>query len=137
MPPVKRSLISAISGWIAGSLAFGVAMGSADQVALQNWPGYSLIGAFYSAPVIFIVWLAALWPLYVRVPARSVLWHPTVCIGGGCAKGAALYYLLLRFIFCYPAYATTSYMHLAVGAAVGAVTCATGYLLKHREPNAA
>ena len=104
-------------------------MGLADRVPPQSWPGYALMGALYSAPVILVVWLVMLWPLYVRVPAGSILWHPSLCIGGGCVAGVALYYLLVRFIFRFPAYAAGSLAHLSVGAAVGAVTCATGYIL--------
>ena len=112
-------------------------MGIADRESPEYWSGYCFAGALYSAPVIFVVWLVVLWPLYVCVPTRSVLWHPSLCIGGGCIAGVALNYLLVRFIFGFPAYAAGSLAHLCVGAAVGAVTCVTGYILKHRETKAA
>ena len=42
---------------------------------------------FVSIPFIFVVWLAALLPLYLRVLAGSTLWHWPVCTFCGVAAG--------------------------------------------------
>jgi hypothetical protein len=136
--PVKPSFLSALSGWFAGSVSFVLAWGLTEGARdFHEWLGLLLIAAIYSAPMVLAVWLIALWPLYVRVPASSPLWHPAVCILSGAAAGAHIYVLVFRFAFGFPPHSFRAFPHLIVGAVVGAVTCAVGVRFKRNEPNVA
>jgi hypothetical protein len=139
---VKSSLLSAVAGWLAGVVAFPLAEFIKPSYALNGIPqrlplvdllGSAVVAAIYSAPAILAVWLLLLWPLYRIVPIKSVLWRPAICISCGAVAGAVLYYICGHYIFGFSADFARSIPQPAVGAAVGAVTCAVGARLKHRE----
>ncbi len=130
---LNKSFLSAIAGWVAGAIAFGVSMPVGDGEPLRAWPGYAFIGAVYSAPAILVVWFAVLRPVYARLPVGSALWHPFLCTICGCAAGVIFYYLFVRFGLRFPDYVATSAGHLCVGATVGVVTSMTARWLKRWE----
>jgi hypothetical protein len=141
---VKSSLLSALAGWLAGAIAFPLAEliqpsymlnGVPQRLPLSELFGLPIIAAFYSAPIILLVWLCVLWPMYRLVPRDSLLWRPALCIVSGALVGAGLYYICGRYLLGFGADFARSIPQLAVGAVVGAVTCAVGVSLKTREQN--
>jgi len=97
------------------------------------WLGYVVIALLYGAPLVAAVWLFVLWPLYVRVPATSILWSPPVCISAGAVAGGALYFISLWLIFRFPSVVLLSFQHLPIGMVVGGVTCAVACYFKRGE----
>ncbi|MEY2549760.1 MAG: hypothetical protein QOD64_2342 [Verrucomicrobiota bacterium] len=129
---MKHSLLSALAGWIAGAVAFGFVADRLSQPSASA-PGWICVGALYSAPIVLLLWLAALWPLYVRVPARSTLWRPLVCVPAGALAGALLYFAVVGPALDWRPKAYFSTLHVFVGVAVGAVACGVGCTLKRRD----
>ena len=133
-----RSFVSAVVGWIAAVLFFGshflITLGRSSVTGVFAF--WRLAGV-----VIFAVWLVLLLPLYLLVPRRSLLWHPAACILGGGIAGA----LILAGVYCW--FGRVSHTPVTrsfaeafqlpffyAGPLVGAITCATGCILKRREP---
>ena len=74
---MENSFLSALAGWLAGAVSFGVVAASHAGGPAAGW---ALVGALYSTPFILFVWLTCLWPLYKFVPAHSFAWRPLVCV---------------------------------------------------------
>ena len=91
--------------------------------------------AAISGVAIFVTWLFLLWPLYVLVPFRSLLWRPLICVPVGAICGGLL---LFAFFVLMPPHEphplrVLSLPFFYVGPIIGAVTCAVGVLFKSRE----
>ena len=130
---MKQSLWSAAVGLVAAAFTMMVVFAPSEAPRLAEWPGYVVIGIMYGAPLVAVVWLLLLWPLYVLVPTRSVLWQPLVCIPAGAFAGGLLYVLLVWLILRWPLQTLLSYRHVLIGLVAGAVTCAVGYRFKAHE----
>lgn len=131
---MKKSLASAVSGLAAGAFTLTVSFAPSEVGwRIGDWISYFVITFIYGAFPVIAVWLCVLWPLYVRLPRNSVLWHPLPCISIGAAAGATLYILFLTYVLRFPRDAVLAVGHLLAGIVVGAVTCAVGCYLKHNE----
>jgi hypothetical protein len=125
-----RSFLSALAGWVSAIVALPVAgFLNARTIDVLSWD-IILVSASYGAVFVFPVWLFVLWPLYGRVPFRSVLWRPYVCIPCGAIAGGLLIWLPFPFLVRLPFH---PHPYFYVGPFVGAVTCAVGCAIKYRE----
>ena len=120
------SLTSALVGWMAGMV-----ISAAGMIFLGGNPfaGALLVG-LGSAPVILLVCLFLLWPLYALVPRSSVLWKPGVCVSCGLAAGG----LLAAALFSSDWSQEGSYLLLVLATLIGGATCFVGSQLNKREP---
>ena len=139
---MKSSLISALCGWITAAFAFSIAEFIQPTYALGGVPvrphvgeipGLFIVAALYSAPFILAVWLLLLWPLYRFTRSTSLLWRPAICIASGVIAGAILYSSFLFYLVQSPLSFAVSLRQLAIGGAVGGVTCAVGVYLRLRD----
>jgi hypothetical protein len=80
-PHAVGSVLSALTGWAA--LIFAGFVGSLFQRSDEAY-GF-MFWAVVCAPFIFLVWLVALLPLYLCVPAHSMLWRRFVRQQGNCS----------------------------------------------------
>ena len=137
-----RSLISTLCGWITGTVGFALHSFAQPVYLLDDVPlprtfssllSDLLLSAAFSGPLFIFLWLFLLWPLYRFVPASSPLWRPRICVACGIIAGLLLCYLAGRYVYGFIDDLTHSWPQLAIGAAVGAVTCAVGSSLKHRS----
>ena len=83
---VLGSFLSAVAGWLALTLTMYVRSLFLPADESYWWSLYPVV----CIPFILVVWLAALLPLYFRVPARSVLWRWPVCTVCGVAAGTLI-----------------------------------------------
>lgn len=130
---MKQSLWSAAVGLVAAAFTNMLVFAPSEAPRIAEWPGYVVTGIIYGAPLVAVVWLLLLWPLYIFVPARSALWHPLMCISAGAFAGGRLYVLLVWLILRWPLQTLLSFRHVLIGLVAGAVTCAIGYRLKVHE----
>jgi hypothetical protein len=96
MHAMIRSFISALAGWIAALVALPVA-GFAGHMMIRYSPELLRDSLCLATLWILPVWLLLLWPLYVSVPSRSVLWRPYICISCGMLAGRSSLPCLYRF----------------------------------------
>ena len=120
------SFLSAIVGWcsfnVVGLVYFFFVPGGHST----HWD--APIIALYSAAAVFFVWLTVLWPLYMRVPANSLLWRWPICTLCGVACAILLCCALLPlFGFRVPSWEAFS-TSLYVGSIIGGTTCLFGSL---------
>ena len=120
------SLLSAVVGWASG-------------VVVAAFLGFPYIGSMllfavlvglYSAPVILLIWVFSLWPLYTFVPRSSVFWRPMVCVVCGMTAGGLLEAADLLLFGEWELSAL-----LLAGPLIGGVTCAAGCRFNTREPD--
>jgi hypothetical protein len=107
-------------------------------VQLMQLPHYIVPEALYVSPILesgfmaaFIipVWLVVLVPLYVLIPADSILWRWPLCTALGAIGGLVALvvgtWLLTRDFF------VEEWSFYVMAAIVGSVTCLIGSLTKH------
>lgn len=122
---LMHSFISALAGWAVGVVAVVIFSG----ILLNgNAPSFALIVGLFSAPVILLVWLILLWPLYGLVPRSSILWQPSVCVVCGVVAGGLLATSLFR------TYISDYAPFLLAAPLIGGVTCAVGCKLHGLAP---
>src|SRR5579862_6748243 len=123
-----RSFLSTVVGWVAAIVALPIAgFLNAGTVTSLSWDlilGSAYWGALFVFPVLFCL----LWPLYRLVPIRSPLWRPSIGIPCGAVAGGLLLWMVIPALIEFPIHP-----YFYVGPFVGAVTCAVGCALKHRE----
>lgn len=83
---VAGSLLSALAGWLAMTLSLYVESLFQAEDEAYWWSLYPVV----CAPVIVVVWLAALLPLCLRTPMYSALWRWPVCTLCGATAGTCI-----------------------------------------------
>jgi hypothetical protein len=150
--PVLGSFLSALVGWVACLLLFGCLMVCAspgpfswrvyshptggNEIELQTYwqvaPGYLLLEAIFSAILIFGTWFLILVPLYLYVPARSLLWRWPVCTICGAMAGAAIMILFGLATSSRDVGWDSFWPSCEIAAGIGAVTCLFASLTRAR-----
>ena len=125
-----RSFLSALAGLTVGVSAMMLLSGAL-------FASHAIFAAFFviivGGPVVLVVWLCLLWPLFALVPRTSKLWQPWICVPCGVVAGV----LLLMAAFPFYGVAPWEIWHFSyfyVGPIVGGVTCTVGCALKTSEP---
>lgn len=124
---VLGSFLSAVAGWLALTLTQYAHSLFQPPDESYWWPLYPI----FCIPFIVVVWLVALLPLYLQVPAHSLLWRWPVCTAGGATAGT----LIALGVWCVldPSSVTERFMDFLgasgwLGGVCGGATCFFGSL---------
>jgi hypothetical protein len=133
---VLGSFLSALAGWVTvmvvevifTSVTYWHSDPNLKSVAWWYSPGfYAAFGAAAGA-FIFGTWLVLLVPLYLLIPARSVLWYWPVSTACGAMSGA-----MIMFVFCHLNSPQADWKGpILLAAIAGAATCLFASLTRKR-----
>jgi hypothetical protein len=132
---ILGTFIAVLAGWVA-SLVFLLAnvavqrlQDQHDTTPLLDW---FLVYGFFAALFIIPVWLFVLIPLYLFVPASSILWRWPICTTCGVIAGLIVIGLFYRGIPGVGGLYIGLWYHYIMAAIVGGMTCLVGALTRHR-----
>jgi len=122
-------LLAFLAGWITGVLAIAVLLLiEAGGVFVGEEPAVVrlFVWSAWMTALLFVVWIVALFPLYLLVPRSSALWRPQVCGSFGALAGVLIIWLVFR------APLSDAFFLYVAAAFVGGVTCLL--LARVRDP---
>lgn len=138
---IAKQLAGAAVAVVVGWLAALVFIELLTACELLQQPRYIVPEALFVTPIEFgvymsffivQVWVLVLVPLYLFVPAGSVLWRWPVCTSCGTIAGVLVMALWAGGIRGFGGLAAEGWFLYAMAAIVGGVTCLIGALTKDR-----
>ena len=129
--------VAVLSGWLT-SLMFLMLMGIIELLRQPHFiaPEALIVGPIlasgFMAYFVVPIWLVILIPLYLFVPASSVLWRWPVCTAAGVVAGLAVMTFFFGGLPGLGQVSVGAWSFYVMAAIVGGITCLTGSLTRHR-----
>jgi hypothetical protein len=133
MRKLEGSIISAVTGWSAGqAIAVSFFIWKGFHYPLSRERGEWLFMLFFaaiSAIFVFPVWAVVFLPLYLFIPAHSILWRWPVCTACGILAGPVL---IWGWHCVFEPQASGAFPFLFLASVIGGVTCFTASTTRPR-----